>query len=298
MNILYLSIPLLTPYQGIDYQTDCLLTGLKDLFGSSVVDFNRQNHLYKSFPEQYTPGMYGSGFTVTRVIDEDEADRKNITEKIKKQFYDLIIYGSIHRYNEYLDEILQYYPTNRVVAVDGEDILDIHPSYKKGILYFKRQLMEPPSKEKRMFPIHFAMPTNNRATFRTDKIKDYSYITPLDLNTYVYRGNEKGYYNDYQEARFGVTKCKAGWDCMRHYEIISNGCLPHFLDIEDCPDFIMTTFPKKLCRTINRELNNNVSKEKIYADHIDEMKDHYYNNLLTKHLAKYFCETVFNMKTE
>jgi hypothetical protein len=28
---------------------------------------------------------------------------------------------------------------------------------------------------------------------------------------------------------------KGGWDCLRHYEIIGNGCMPYFENIEKCP---------------------------------------------------------------
>ena len=33
---------------------------------------------------------------------------------------------------------------------------------------------------------------------------------------------------------------------MRHYEILANECLPFFTDIEDCPDTILTNWPKGL----------------------------------------------------
>ena len=38
---------------------------------------------------------------------------------------------------------------------------------------------------------------------------------------------------------------KAGWDCYRHYELLMNGCLPFFLDINDCPELTCRSLPKK-----------------------------------------------------
>ena len=53
MKILYVAsnqktaqFPFLT-----DYQNDCLLIGLKELFGDDVVDVNKRFHLYSDYPE-------------------------------------------------------------------------------------------------------------------------------------------------------------------------------------------------------------------------------------------------------
>jgi hypothetical protein len=81
--------------------------------------------------------------------------------------------------------------------------------------------------------------------FNKNKTKDFSFITPLNRNTYIYN-SEKDYYADYSQARFGVTLKKAGWDCMRHYEILANGCIPFFIDIEKCPINTMKLCPKDL----------------------------------------------------
>src|SRR5208283_4616118 len=61
--------------------------------------------------------------------------------------------------------------------------------------------------------------------------------------TYIY-DNEADYYKGYQDSCFGVTMKKAGWDCMRHYEILANGCLPLFLDVHKIPPAVMTHLPK------------------------------------------------------
>lgn len=60
--------------------------------------------------------------------------------------------------------------------------------------------------------------------------------------------SEAAYHADLQQARFGITTQRAGWDCLRHYEIAANGavpcfrqlwakpstCAPHGLDDSNC----------------------------------------------------------------
>lgn len=281
MKILYI-----TKGDHVDYQNDCLLIGLKELFGSDVVDFNKQEHNYTSYNESEAKKLYGRGMSVTRVLPDLDVDRTDITNKIKNRYFDYIVYGSIWRCNSYIDKILEYYPKNQVVAIDGEDETNIHKSFELGILYFKRELI---FKHDRLFPISFAMPTN-KGLFNKTKIKPFSYITPLNRQTYIY-DREEDYYNDYREARFGVTLKKAGWDCMRHYEILSNGCIPFFLNIEKCPELTMTHFPKLLSKQVNQSFNS-LTTEQIYDKFINEFELHFNQNNTTQALAKYFIDTI------
>ena len=43
------------------------------------------------------------------------------------------------------------------------------------------------------------------------------------------------YRKDLEGSLFALTFKKAGWDCLRHLEILSAGCLPLFTDIVNCP---------------------------------------------------------------
>ena len=49
--------------------------------------------------------------------------------------------------------------------------------------------------------------------------------------------DEIGYYKEYQHSRFGLTYKKAGWDCHRHYEILSSGAVPYFTDLAERPPY-------------------------------------------------------------
>ena len=102
MKILYL-----TKGDHVDYQNDCLLIGLKELFGASVVDYNKQSHNYITYNEQAAKKLYGKGMSVSRVLPDLEVDRTDITSKIKNKYFDYIVYGSIWRCSDYINKILQ-----------------------------------------------------------------------------------------------------------------------------------------------------------------------------------------------
>lgn len=285
MNILYI-----TKGDHVDYQNDCLLIGLKELFGDKVVDYNKQEHNYVTYPSDKTKDLYGKGMTVSRVLPDLEVDRTDITNKIKNKFFDLVVYGSIWRCSDHIHNILNHYSNNKVIAVDGEDHVGINTVFDLGILYFKRELVY---ENDRILPISFGIP-ESKINFNKNKIKDFSYITPLDKETYIY-DNEKDYYNDYSEARFGVTMKKGGWDCLRHYEIMANGCLPYFLEIENCPPKTMTTFPKELCKKISQNIKE-VNSQDLYAELCNEFETHLLNNNTTRKVAEKFINDVNKFK--
>ena len=81
---------------------------------------------------------------------------------------------------------------------------------------------------------------------------------------------------------FAYTKKKGGWDCGRHYEILFNGCIPIFENLEKCPEHIMVDFPKKLIIEYNKIFENNI-KNNILPDKT------LYNNCV-KNLINYCME--------
>ena len=283
MKILYL-----TKGDHVDYQDDCLFIGLRELFGADVIDLNQRKHNYVSYDEEAARGLYGMGMSVTRVLSDIEVDRTDITSKIKNKYFDYIVYGSIWRCSDYLDKILEYYPPNKIILVDGEDEPNIHPLYKEGVVYFKRELR---FSEVRIFPISFSIPTLKVNFVKTNKTRDLAICDPRDKSTYIYK-NEKDYYQGYKESRFGVTTVKAGWDCMRHYEILANGCIPAFLNLVSCPVQTMASFPKQLCLDALNEYNKGVSPETVYTKYIDKFEAHLLANNTTKAEATKFVDTI------
>lgn len=290
MKILYIA-----PGNEVDYQNDCLLIGLKEILGADVVDINKHHHIYVTYDDRLVGSLYGKGMTVTKILPDLEVDRGDVIKKINNQYYDLVVYGSIHRCTDYIDDILKVYPKNKIIVVDGEDIPMIHPIYYEGIPYFKREIHYP--YQINLFPISFAIPTC-KVNFNKNKTRNMAFITPLDLSTYIY-DKESDYYNDYSQSRFGITCRKGGWDCMRHYEILANGCLPVFIDINEltCPyPKILTTFPQDLCREVLARYEDD--GEACYSDLCSMFEDHLMLHNTTERLADKFINEVARLRSD
>jgi hypothetical protein len=79
---------------------------------------------------------------------------------------------------------------------------------------------------------------------------------------------------------------------MRHYEILGNGALPYFPDIEGCPERTMVNFPKALCQSVLTAERSGASWAKIYADHVEDFHLWFQLNLTTSGLAGYFIQEI------
>lgn len=278
MRILYISAG-----NHLDYQDDCLSIGLKELFGASVVDVNKREHLYTTFPKEKAELMYGKGMTVTRILEDYDVDRSDIETKIAKRYFDLIVFGSVARCSLHLQLAVESYPKSKIFVVDGEDHTNLyHALIDFGLPYFKRELtIDVPG----VFPISFAIPS---AKFSPNSLKsrEIAICDPRDRNSYIYK-SETDYYDGYKESYFAYTTKKAGWDCMRHYEIMANGCLPLFLDIKDCPRQTMTTFNKELCKDILASYYGRTPIPTIYEKFQETAFREFEKNNTTIALAKY-----------
>ena len=268
-----------------DYQNDLVFYGLRELFGDDVVDSTQIVTLYNEYEGKINPMHIWGGMTAFWLIGENNIDRSNIEEKIKDKYYDLIIYGAIKRCKNYYDLVSKVYPTNRIILIDGNDESTLDPLYEKH-LYFKRELVE---SHKNLLPITFAIPTCKLATPNVNKTKEYATCIPGQPETYIFK-NEVDYYNDYQKSYYGVTMKKAGWDCMRHYEILANYCMPYFIGLEDCPINTLSNFPKELLLEA-KNLTNNFDDSKYFRI-LDDVYEHTKNYLTTKALANYIINKI------
>ena len=104
---------------------------------------------------------------------------------------------------------------------------------------------------------------------------------------------------------------KGGWDCARHYEILMNGCIPYFIDIEKCPENTMINFPKEVIKESNVLFNylvkkydineNNNSIENITEDDLNKINkiiidllNYSKKYLTTEYNCKYILEKTNN----
>lgn len=268
-----------------DYQNDLVFYGLRELFGDSVVDSTQIISLYKENENKIHPSHLWGGMTAFWLIGENNIDRTNIEEKIKDQYYDLIIYGAIKRCKDYYDLVSKVYPANKVILIDGNDEAELDALYIKH-LYFKRELQ---TSHPNLRPITFGIPTCKLATPNKNKTQDYATCIPGQPETYIFK-SEIPYYEDYQKSYYGVTMKKAGWDALRHYEILGNYCLPYFVGLDECPKDTLFNFPKELILE-GMNLANNFDEQKYFCI-LDEVFEYTKNNLTTKSIANYILEHV------
>ncbi|MGH2956316.1 MAG: glycosyltransferase [Solirubrobacterales bacterium] len=133
------------------------------------------------------------------------------------------------------------------------------PRAHRRILFYKREL-QPLTARIRYFgllpgglalrllsrsvrPIAFSIPEEHLATGEKEKTKllathavDPEVANAVEgaVERYAF-SSEADYYRDLRASRFGVTTRKAGWDCMRHYELAASGCVPCFRDLHRKP---------------------------------------------------------------
>jgi hypothetical protein len=291
---------------GACYLSDMLFHGLRNLFGDDVVDYERSWWMYsndfgpgKLDPEIYCP----RGFTIYRTLGDDSSvDRTDIENKIRNQYYDLVIFGYTHyglRPGSW-DLVTQHYPANKIAYIDGGDLWsDLKPWAVDKSVYFKREITETYNG---LHPIQFAIPKEKIGTIATDKDKIIAPMDPRDKSTYIY-DTEETYYKQYAESMFGVTMKKNGWDCVRHYEIMANACVPLFLGLDQCPENIMTTLPKKDLIAILKIVQDNGIEwftssvgQECWWEYSNRLDDHFERNCTTDHLATYLLDTVAKYK--
>jgi hypothetical protein len=287
---------------GACYVTDMLFHGLRNKFGDDVVEYERSWWMYSGDfgPGKFDPDIYcPRGFTIYRTLgDDSNVDRTDVEQKIVNQYYDLVIFGYTHyglRPGSW-ELVTQHYPKNRIAWIDGGDLWsDLHKDKVSECIYFKREITEDFAG---LHPIHFAVPEEKIATLYREKI---NYIAPMDPRnraSYIY-DRERDYYIQYAESLFGVTMKKNGWDCVRHYEIMANNCIPLFLDIKQSPPTVMTTLPRPqliealdLVQTKGVEWFGSDEGEKRWIELNDSVQVHFRRYCTTRALADYFIDTV------
>lgn len=295
--------------KNIDYLKDCIFHGLSECANTDIFLANDLWYMFEGNAPEAIKTLYGKGFSIANRISRDRKKvekKEDIEKKIDDRFYDLIIYGSIFRCDDYLDLVLKRYKKNEIIFLDGEDynfdilysmklgkglscstMLETCKKRKKAIelsqkgIYFKRELR---NEDYNFFiPISFSIPEELVIDSITKKERKVADIIPGKIETYKY-DTEREYFEGYQRSMWGVTCKKGGWDCMRHYEILANGCIPYFFDIEKCPSTTMVNFPKSIILETNRMFHKKVSLNE-YMYFAEMLLEYTRENLTTRRVA-------------
>jgi hypothetical protein len=279
-----------------DYLCDLVMHGLYNLLGDDLTHSCDYYLMYKDKVTKETlKNIYGRGFTVWGNLPKYLNDNSDLEKKIINKYFDYIIYGSIHRCQDYLNLVKEHYSKKNICFLDGEDFIDIWSGYNNDYLYFKRELT---FYSKNILPISFSIPIekivkNKENIKKIKKLADLIPGSPLNRN-YIYE-NEEDYYRGYREAYFGMTFKKAGWDCMRHYEILANYCLPYFPDLNDCPKYTMVNFPKEDVLKAKDLYESSIFDLDNYYEILEKVFEYTKQKLVTTECAKYVLSNLIGI---
>jgi hypothetical protein len=255
-----------------DYLSDSLFHGLRTLLGPQVVDFPKRVISYRSYPD--VDGLYGRGFTLYGLLEDEPIERRLAMDRARQGDFDLIVFGDIWRYFGSFVELLPWLDRSRVAFLDGADYPAPYPygssfwrvpqwwtlprAHRRGT-YFKRELTPATAQRRYVVPLPvavterlpfarsirptaFSIPEEKIVAKPPAKEKLFgSHIVDEEVavglgaaSSHVFE-READYYRDLQVSRFGITTKRAGWDCLRHYEIAANGAVPCFRDLDRKP---------------------------------------------------------------
>ena len=201
----------------------------------------------------------------------DAVDRTHVWQRVRSGEFSKVVFSSVWRQYGLLLQYRDILTPENTVLIDGEDtanlfpystsllrqagvvsLLRVHRHYK----YFKRELCPqsvrscwfnavperiaasfnlPPT----VHPISFSIPEERivsevpqkrRLLFPHCVDSEAAAVIP-GLSTAPLFTSERDYHQGLAESRFAVTTKRAGWDCLRHYEIAANGCVPCFRNL-------------------------------------------------------------------
>ncbi len=248
------------------YLADSMLHGLRTLYGSDCVDYPKADILYKTCPVSARRRIRGRGFTLYSPLEDVEIDRSHVDLRISQREFDLILFSDIWTQFGLFTQWRPMLSPANTALMDGHDQPQVYPIAKywlrhkyywflprasEGFLYFKREwtaaskftlwhrlfprkLWSMLPEHPHLRPISFSIPREKIVRHPTPKTKQFAQhlvdpeVAPqIETSSmdYVF-ATESEYYQDLQGSRFSVTIKRAGWDCLRHYEIAANGCVP------------------------------------------------------------------------
>jgi hypothetical protein len=209
-------------------------------------------HVYK-IPHHLFNGLE-SRFSLYGKIGNDKCNHiflEQYLEHLNDRYYDIIIFPTF-RYDDiptshFWNNLWAFknYKKENIHFIDGADDPFIMSGLEQYGTMWKRELRS--DKHPGVKPISFAIPeeclVGDHESVKKEKL--FGHVIPGEMETYIFK-DEQSYYSDYRSSYFGKTWKKAGWDCLRHYEILANKCIPYFVGLENCPEMTMVDFPKSI----------------------------------------------------
>jgi hypothetical protein len=209
------------------------------------------------------------------LLPPDSADRSRWIERIASRRYRLIVFSDIWNQWGLMAQSLPHLDFENTAILDTADAAQPYPYagywWRRPALwfapkahtrfrYFKREITSETSRYFRYLLISnrlaakLPLPRNLRKTSFSipgelilseppRKLKEFAtHVVDAELaaaipgacTSYAFPTQEQ-YYRDLQISRFGITTKRAGWDCLRHYEIAANGCVPCFRSLGTKP---------------------------------------------------------------
>ena len=132
-----------------------------------------------------------------------------------------------------------------------------------------------------IYPISFCFPTQRIREIQT-KTKELSDIVPGEPYSFE---DQDAYMDEYAQSQYAITKKKAGFDCMRHLEILAAGSVPLFENPEEIPTFTMTHYDRDL-----------LAKGKEAT--AEEWRTHFLSNLTAPSMIRYMMDSMNLEKRE
>ncbi len=283
------------------------------VFNQYIFDNNHElytnkfpNNFFKNNKENYL--AYGAGHTVYYKLDDQfkqsikSLKDNEIEARISDKYFDFIVYlnpdtKKLLSNDElyFFSKLERVYNKDEIVIIDGHDHQDVNVKLAKKVRYFKRELIE--KYKNYCEPISFSFPsyyspiTDTKETnvlkeniFNSKNTKKYNILAPNDprfTNSYIYE-DEKKYYEQYSRSLFATTTRKGGWDCLRHYEILKNNCLPFFPNIEEKPRLTMVNYPVKLQKEVNSFFKNFILHDDTYFIEYNNLNKQFNHHVSSK----------------
>tara|TARA_Y100000590_G_scaffold391181_1_gene467604 strand:+ start:2365 stop:3378 length:1014 start_codon:yes stop_codon:yes gene_type:complete len=227
-----------------DIISDMILHGLKEVYGNDVIDYPGAWYMYKDevIKRPVNNKLWGNGFTYYDSFENYKStDRSDIQNKIKKNYFDYIIYGSFTRSCKFFEDSVN--SKSKIILIDGEDNTNLNLNRNKKIIFFKRELLK---KNENVFPLNISIP--KKKIIKNLNLSPKNLLAPLipyRYKTYIYN-KENDYFNMWQNSLFGISYAYGRWwESVRYYEMLMNGCIPLILNLENCPKDTLTKLPKE-----------------------------------------------------